>query len=634
MPGGVTLPKMSDVPEVRLPLQIGTSSLWSLARCSATLLPGLGIVGLGIVALKADVEVGLGIILAGVLLVVFSAMHIRLSIRHRPSDVVLSKDGLRVLGGPHAGERYAWNAIAERASHLHDLEERRLTMFGIVRSIVSRDDAMGMSEVRVLKLQMNLANGESLILAEAERPIEQESLRALHDSLSGGSWRGGAGGKDPRAIAERAQEKQRGLGIRTLHCPTCGAAVAPDDKPSATCRFCATAVPVPEETQERVRAAREVSGAHGVTERLITGLLKQPGADRMNLLLLVFGVPMMLVWPLAFGIGAWRGVLKEIDPVDALWLGLFPLATILGALLPLRAQLVDRQALKLLTLNFGAKEPANAGDPYTCRSCSAPLPEAGGKVVVRCAYCGADNILGLDLRREAVAGTEEAKGLEGAIAQRGRERLLWRGLTGVAGVLLLVGGGVAGGGVGGDGGGAGGGDGDGECGRDCECECDCECDCDCECECGCDCDCDREGDCERGGVGAWGGEAGGIGEAEGGRGEGEVGSGSRSRSRSRSGSGSGVGVGVGVEVGVGVGVGGSGSGSRSGSGSGSGSLTPPPPPPAPTAAASARERTRTPSPLSRPPPARAPPSRSRTSRALPRTPSEASGSRAPSRCAR
>ncbi len=188
-----------------------------------------------------------------------------------------------------------------------------------------------------------------------------------------------------------------------------------------------------------MRAARDFSGARAVTERLIEGLLKQPGADRVNKLLLGFGIPMMLVWPTAFAVGAWRGVLREIDPVDFLWLGLFPMATILALFFILRAQLVDRQALKLLTLNFGAKEPAKAGDPYMCRLCSAPLPDAAGKVVVRCAYCSADNVLGLDLRREAAQGVEEAQGLEGAIAQRSKERLLWRFLTGVAAILLLVG---------------------------------------------------------------------------------------------------------------------------------------------------------------------------------------------------
>ncbi len=36
-------------------------------------------------------------------------------------------------------------------------------MLGILRSIVTRDSEMGMSDVRVLKLQMNLADGRSVI---------------------------------------------------------------------------------------------------------------------------------------------------------------------------------------------------------------------------------------------------------------------------------------------------------------------------------------------------------------------------------------------------------------------------------------------------------------------------------------
>ena len=194
--------------------------------------------------------------------------------------------------------------------------------------------------------------------------------------------------------------------------------MAPDDKPVAACRYCNHQVPIPEDIQERVRAARQVTASKQVTEKLILGLLQQPGAGRTNTLLFVLGVPMMLVWPLAFGIGAVRGLLNTIEPVDFLFLALFPLAVILALFTFLRAKLTDRQALRLLTLNFGAHEPARAGDPYTCRRCSAPLPDAEGKVVVGCAFCGADNVLGLDLRREAKPSTEEAQGLESALAQR------------------------------------------------------------------------------------------------------------------------------------------------------------------------------------------------------------------------
>jgi hypothetical protein len=434
---------MQVVPQVRLPLQIGTSSLWSLARCSATLLPGLGLLPVGLLVMASgsggsNVKAGLGVMVIAVLLTIFSVMHIRLSIRNRPSDVLLTKDGIQIEGGPYGGRRYTWAELNEFPSNLFDTEESRITILGILRSLATRDGEMGMSDIRVLKLQLRLANGEEMIVAEAERPIEQDSLRALHDSLRSGNWRGDKQ-KDPRQGAMQARAKQQQQGIHVLTCQQCGAAVAPDDKPSATCRFCRFQMAVPHETQERVRAARQVSGARAVTEKLIVGLLQQPGADRTNKLLLFFGIPMMLVWPLAFAIGAVRGLLRDIEFIDFLWLGLFPLATILALFFVLRAQLADRQALRLLTLNFGAKEPARPGDPYTCRSCDAPLPDSPGNVVVKCAYCAADNILGLDLRREAAPATEEAKGLEDAVAQRSQERFLWRALTGVAGVLLLLG---------------------------------------------------------------------------------------------------------------------------------------------------------------------------------------------------
>jgi DNA-directed RNA polymerase subunit RPC12/RpoP len=380
---------------------------------------------------SGNAKAGLGLMVIGGLLLAFSCAHVWRTFKNRPSDVVLSDRGLTIQGGPHSGTTLAWGEIDRYACILLDVTESRLTLLGILRSALTRDGEMGFSDVDVLKLQVGLTSGNELVIAEAERPIEMDSLRALHESIRSANW-----GEKPAGTPPAARKAPP---VSALLCTGCGATVPPDEKPIVACRYCNTQIAVPPDVQERVRAARQVSAGRAVSEKLVIGLLQQPGASRTNSMLVLLGIPMMLSWPLAAAIGAARGLFDTIEAIDFLWLCLFPLATILALFLVLRAQLTDRQALRLLTLDFGAKHPARPGDPFTCRSCEAPLPDANDKVVVRCAYCSADNVLGLDMRREARPATEQAKGLEEALAQRKSERTRWTALTVLAGFLLLIG---------------------------------------------------------------------------------------------------------------------------------------------------------------------------------------------------
>jgi hypothetical protein len=59
-------------------------------------------------------------------------------------------------------------------------------------------------------------------------------------------------------------------------------------------------------------------------------------------------------------------------------------------------------------------------------------------VLVRCIYCDADNILGIDLRRRAATVRKDARSLEKALARRGSERARWRGVTAGSVVLLAL----------------------------------------------------------------------------------------------------------------------------------------------------------------------------------------------------
>jgi hypothetical protein len=430
---------------VRLPLQIGTSSLWSVARGAATLVPGVALViaalPLVVVSFYATVFVGV----VGALLVYFAVMHLYIAARSRPSDVILTPEGLRVEGGVHHGRAIAWPAIDPDRTSLSIEKERRYTLLrvlgnglAVVLMMLARTRVFWVErrEFDIARLRVALRDGSAVLLAEAERPIEKESLEALHEAIRSSGWHAPPGEKRPKRAAGA---RHTTLGISVLFCDRCGAVAIPDDRDAVPCRFCQNPVPIPPATRERVAASLRVREGRRTSDRLVGQLLRQPGARSTGTRLVAAAVVMMLAWPVAFSVG---GVEIATGLHDALGLSsllVFPVSIILGLFFLLRASLADRFALRLLTLDFGAQHLKKEGDPYTCRRCDAPLPDDPGAVVVGCRYCGADNIKGIDLRREAVDATREATSLEDALAKRAGERRLWGALTIVAVILVLLG---------------------------------------------------------------------------------------------------------------------------------------------------------------------------------------------------
>ena len=60
-----------------------------------------------------------------------------------------------------------------------------------------------------------------------------------------------------------------------------------------------------------------------------------------------------------------------------------------------------------------------------------------GNVLVRCAYCGAENVLGLDVRGEAQRGRAQVDSLDEALFQRRNERARWR-FSAFAAIAMLA----------------------------------------------------------------------------------------------------------------------------------------------------------------------------------------------------
>jgi hypothetical protein len=433
---------MNATKAVRLPLQIGTSSLWSLTRSSAALLPGLALIPLGIAAAiatkgrYAGIALALAIATCGVLLVVFAWAHIRYAWQDRPSDVILSPEGLRVEGGRFHGLVVPWSLIDRTRTSIRADEEERLTLASIALSgvmtgllaLIGIGASDGIKEtIAVHRLVVVRRRGGSVVVAEAERPIEQESLRVLLDSIRADQWY-------PRPDVEAGTAPPT-LGV--VACPGCGAAAMPDEAETVTCRYCGALVVIPEEVRRGVRDGRVISHEHRLSERVLARLIDQPGASSTGGLFIAAAVPMLLAWPLAFGLAGREWELGSFQATAAAKLALFASAVILGLFCFLRARLVDRFALRLLTLGFAARSPVDARAPFTCRRCGAPLAEARDSVRVPCAYCGTENLVGLDLGHRAKVETTQAGTLGDALRSRSRERRLWSAL-GISALALLV----------------------------------------------------------------------------------------------------------------------------------------------------------------------------------------------------
>jgi hypothetical protein len=286
----------------------------------------------------------------------------------RASDCVFDPDELRIEGGKYDGFHIGWSAIEPATSRL-------------------AEDGT---------LVLDLGSGVRVNVAIAQDPEEKRSLGTLLEAIR----------ERKKPATEPARPAGRTHEAGVVVCAGCGAAAVVDDAEAVRCRFCGASVPVPADVRERVRAARALRRERASSDQLIERLLNQPSAGRVN------------------------RVLAGVAALGLLWLPLplmtrsFPTALVTAGLVVLgslaaHAIIVDRRAVRHLTLDFGARAAARAGEAERCRRCDAPLPPAvDDAIVVACAYCQAENILGVDPRGAEKYSRAAETDLAFALSQR------------------------------------------------------------------------------------------------------------------------------------------------------------------------------------------------------------------------
>jgi hypothetical protein len=307
--------------------------------------------------------------------------------RRRASDVRFSAQGVRVIGGPANGLSLGWDDV-------HDCKV---------------EDGLWLSGREV---------------ARSSEPDELRSFAAIAETV--------------RSLRQPASP-QADAGPRLLHCPTCGAPAAPSPTPQPLCRFCRTPVPMPTEVQTRFAALDQLGRSRQHTERLLRALLRQRGASFTNAVLALAIPPLLLGLPLtALLFNELRVVRHLLHNAHALWLFPFAVCFTYGLLIWLHGQVVGRAAIRLVALRYRARPPRRQEEPWSCRLCAAPLPDAPGQLILLCLYCQAENLTGIDLREDSAQLEAQAGELAATLQERLRQRRRWRFLSLAAAVLLAL----------------------------------------------------------------------------------------------------------------------------------------------------------------------------------------------------
>lgn len=322
--------------------------------------------------------------------------------KRRASDLLLGRDDLAIRGGPLHRTRYAFRDPTPFKLDRHEADPggdlATLQIGGEVAAICRDED-----EARSLGVLV-------------------ETVEALH-AQAVGEQRPRGGDRPPGVVC----------------CEACGAPVAPRAEAEATCGHCGAKVAMPEETRAEMAAQGDLAAARAESEGLLRRLLRQPGAHRTNLLLLIAVPPAVLGWPVAGVIfDEFYQARRLLSWHHGVSLFVAALCFTYGLSWLLRAQIVGRVAVRLIATRFAAVPPASTGEPSSCHGCGGPLPDGGEEQLVAvCIYCRSANVLGTHLVPVAQREVGQVQDLTAELRARFAERRKYR-LISMGSLVLLA----------------------------------------------------------------------------------------------------------------------------------------------------------------------------------------------------
>lgn len=404
-------------PTWRFPLQTGEGAVRALWWSAVLWLPGFVLfVVLWFVSFSAEWLFTL-LILPGLLVMGFAQRNLRRARRMQPSDLELEPDRLRIRGGPHDGfdipfsklERVFVRRATTVLPHFFDL---------LPRGDDERDEA---NDLHVLFLQKKTLELKAIAMTRA--PGELASFEELAATLQS-------------VVQPRPEPDGVALPQQVLRCPSCRGPVAPSADAEVSCAWCSQRLSMPVSLQEKVRAAAVVA-SH--SHEAVKAVLDQPSALSLDKTFRNVTRALMAAWGVG-GVGILVSELNGRSLLSSVGVSsIFVFGAVTGGFSIFRYLLVDRQALRVLTLQLAALGSEKDGTPRSCRQCRGPLVAAADQLVVSCVYCDAPNVMGVDLRGRAAVVGEEARSLEQVLEQRTSRRKAWRAVAMLGAVLIVAG---------------------------------------------------------------------------------------------------------------------------------------------------------------------------------------------------
>jgi len=380
---------------LRLPLQSGSSVLPLLLLGVACSGAGLVAVVMALVMVTVPGE-GVGFVFVPLLAaLVFGAcgvMVLRRAYQRRASDLVIADGTFQIEGGPHDGFSFTPADIDPYACRTFELADEY------------KENGRG-DRIHTRVLRVSLRGGDDLDLAQSWEEDERASLASIAATISAM-----APGATAPAVAAGPPD--------VVRCGACGAPLPAADVERVQCPYCGVPGQLPEALRDRVRDALTFAAHRRDTARAIEALLAQPSAHRMNVALVVtIGLALTAV-PVGWALG----------PLVAIG------ALILAATVTF-AMIAERRAYRVVSCDLAA---SGDGHERRCRLCQAPLP-AVSEVLVRCMYCGADNLVAYDLRRPLEEVTTAPTDIDAVLARRARARLQHAVVAAFAVVWMMAG---------------------------------------------------------------------------------------------------------------------------------------------------------------------------------------------------
>ncbi len=416
-----------------MPVLVGVTSHWSFTRALHPLTFGAGWLAALVYYELSDASAddwALWLAVAvlavpGIWLVAYGIFHLYGSINRRASDIVFAPDGVEVEGGVAGGLKVPWEQLEPPYARVETRSHTRFSVFRPIRPLLGR--LLGLASSQCWSLWL-VCGQTSRLVAKADRAVEARAMEAARDSIVA------------TARARRYVAEEPAVPARVLLCPSCGAPAIPDTADAVPCRHCGATVPVDAEMRAQAAGSEALAESREHLSKVTRRLMSQPRSTPTNARLAALWLLMLLSMPasvalfilydtyrvreMVWGLNPW--LLWLVTPVVAISAG------VIG-----RAALVNRVAMHVLTLGFGALKPAYAGDKPRCRRCHGTLCDAEVAGVIRCGYCQSDNVAGVDLRPAVDKARAERKSLDEVIRAHRLAKALWGGAAVIA--LLVIG---------------------------------------------------------------------------------------------------------------------------------------------------------------------------------------------------